>query len=71
MGLILALPGHQKAPEHADWATITHLPQPSIDAELLQYVITHQSTLLARLSQKKHLSDAVSASAGHCKGLVC
>ncbi len=71
MGLILALPGHQKASEHADWATITHLPQLSVDAELLHYVITHQSTLLARLSQKKHLSDTVSASAGHCKGLVC
>lgn len=66
MGLIFALPGHQKAPEHADWAAITHLPQLAIDAELLHYVITHQSTLLAWLSQRQHLSDAVSAPAGHC-----
>ena len=36
MGLILALPCDQQAPEHADWATITHLPQLAIYAQFLQ-----------------------------------
>ncbi len=61
MGLVLALPRNQKAPEHADWATVADLPQFSIDAELLHYVITHQSTLLAQLSQKNYLSLCVPA----------
>ena len=55
MGLIFALPCDQEAPEHADRATITHLPQLPIDAELLHYVITHQSTLLAQLNHKHYL----------------
>lgn len=50
MGLILALPGHQKASEHADWAAITDLPQIAIDAELLRHAF-NQSTLLARLKR--------------------
>lgn len=36
MGWVLALPGYQQAAEHADWATVTNLPQLPVDAQLLQ-----------------------------------
>ena len=55
MGLILALPCHQQAPEHADWTTITHLPQLPIYAEFLHSVAaldltSHCHTQLLRVS---------------------
>ena len=36
MGRVLALPCDQQAAEHADWATVTDLPQLSIYTQLLQ-----------------------------------
>ena len=43
MGWVLALPGDQQAPEHADGSTIADLPKLAIYAELLQAVAAAMS----------------------------